>query len=777
MKRRFFSVAVLSLALPNIAQSALEEVIVTAQKREQNLQDVPMAISALARELLENNEINTVQDLTKLVPSLRLITRDDPSNSSVRIRGIGTDVYTASVEPSVSIVIDEVPLARNELASFDFLDLERIEVLRGPQGTLFGKNATAGLVHVISRDPASEFEAAGRVTYEQPDSFPGSLTKVQASASGPITDDIGLRVSVFHKEDKGIHEDVLQNNTLPNFTIFGARAKVRWDLSEDFMLKFAVDYQLQDGQATPLAARSANPDKAARSPEIDNNDEENRKVKTFGNNQSDIENLGVSLLAAWDLGATTFTSITGFRDFELEKANGIPDFAGDRVDVDRVGGFRKLETVTQEFRLSSNGDSELEYTVGTLLFNNRVDEVVNGGVSDIPADIVVRGLVYGIPDVSLPELTGDSFGQSVDTFNEIETINVGVYGQSTWHIGDALLLTAGALYIYEKMSASVKRDDRLYHDETGQELSRTQITIPTRSFDDTAITGSVSLSYDWTEETIVYGTVSTGYRAGAFDLNATDIESAMENPVDPESAFNTELGFKSRLFDNRVELNVALFRTVFEDFQAQILKLGSSSGELIALGSYQLDNAGELEAKGIEVDLQAELVDSLFLHGSLLYSDNKFNDFVTQCFVGQEPGERGGVDEDGNGSCDSQDLGGASMPHSPKVSLSVGGRYEHSFGDDQAYVAILGRWQDDTQFNTEQHPNTIQDAFAIWNIRFGWIDAERQLELAAYVNNVFAQYYVTYIAPFSVVNDRRDTSHYLNRDADRNFGLSLNYSF
>ena len=182
-----------------------------------------------------------------------------------------------------------------------------------------------------------------------------------------------------------------------------------------------------------------------------------------------------------------------------------------------------------------------------------------------------------------------------------------------------------------------------------------------------------------------------------------------------------------------------------------------------------------MEAKGIEIEFQAQPIESFFLNGSLLYSKNVFNEFTTQCFVGQEPGEAGGVDEDGNGTCDSQDLAGAPLAYSPELSISIGGRYELQFDENRAYLAINGRWQDEVQFTNEQSPSTIQDAYAIWNMRLGWVDTEHHIEIAGYINNLFAQSYVTNMRPLSVSNDRRDVSHFFNRDADRVFGLSLSY--
>uniref|UniRef100_UPI003567BE85 TonB-dependent receptor plug domain-containing protein n=1 Tax=Litorivivens sp. TaxID=2020868 RepID=UPI003567BE85 len=206
--------AIISMSSLSIAQ--LEEVIVTAQKREQSMQDVPMAITAIGGRMLENNEINSVSDLSKLVPSLKFTPGDSPKNNSIRVRGVGTDVFSSAVEPNVSVVLDNVPLARTSLANFDFADVERVEVLRGPQGTLFGKNASAGLIHVVTRDPHSEFEARSRYSYDQASDFDSDMWKFQASLSGPLTDALGARLTIYKKSTDGHIYDFTTEDHIPS---------------------------------------------------------------------------------------------------------------------------------------------------------------------------------------------------------------------------------------------------------------------------------------------------------------------------------------------------------------------------------------------------------------------------------------------------------------------------------------------------------------------------------------------------------------------------------
>lgn len=761
-----------------IAEARLEEVVVTAQKREQNLQDVPMAITALGRQLLEDNEINNVEDLTKLVPSMRFTPGDDPSNSSIRIRGVGTSVFSVAVEPNVSVVVDEVPLARTELANFEFADLERVEVLRGPQGTLFGKNSTAGLVHVITRDPSPEFEAFTRVSYESPQNFPGHLAKVQMGVSGPLTSTLGARLTAFGKQVGGHLADVAQGgDNLPDSDIWGVRGKLRWDPSDTFSARLSLEYQNVDAQSTPFVFRSANPEKAARSPEITYG-EENRTTKTVGTNQADSTNQAVSLTMNWDLDGITLTSVSGWRDYDIVRDVSFPDLDGERVDVTRNGGERAMETLTQELRITSNNDSALEYTIGALLFENRLTNVFERRVEDIPLNNVTGAAVPGFPQLP-PQaalLPGESFGQYKIGEASADTTNLGVFAQTTWHIRDDLNLTAGGRYIYEKLTASANSNGYTENESTGGRFSETDERIPKTSLADEAVIGTLSLSHDWSESRALYVTLSTGYRGGAFDVAATDLESAFSDPAEPETVQSIEFGSKSRFFDNRLEVNVAIFQSNFKDFQTQIVEV---AGDLVPSANSRTDNAGELETRGVEIDFQAQPIESLFVLGSLLYNDAEFKEFTTKCFVGQEVGEKGGEDTTGDGKCDSQDVAGGSLPNAPKMSATLSLRYEKSFDElsSRGYAQLGGRWFDDTQYSAEQHPLMIQEAYSVWDLRLGWIGMDDRLEISAYIKNLFRQSYVAGFFPLSIVNDRRDVTHYIPADADRTFGLSVGYNW
>lgn len=748
-------------ATPDVerGERRIEEIIVSAQHREQSLQDVPMAITALSRDFIENNEITNIDDLTRLVPSLQLTPSGTPGGGDIRIRGVGSDVFSAAVEPNVLVMLDGVPLARSNQAAFDFADIERIEVLRGPQGTLFGKNSSAGIIHVITRDPTEEFEARVRTSYEQPDSFPGSLSTTQFTASGGLVPGLSARVSGFYKENEGIYKDLRQHTDAPDWEQWGLRSKVNWQPTEALRTQLNLEYLRTNGEPTPVAVRSANPLLAERlGPDLVG--ERNRNVMTPGGGIADRKGRAASLQIDWDLGKVMLTSITGYRDFDSDTNNVDSAMDGLLVDLLENRSIGEVTTFTQELRITSQHSDVLEYTAGVLWFDNRVDSDLNRIITSLP---VAPGLAIDLNE-----------GSSV----RADTRNLGIYAQGTWHVDDRWSLTAGARYIDEKVKAQVfERFSNQYLAGTNIPIGGDSYSSPSRTVSDTAFTGRFSVQYDWADHSVVYGAVSSGYRGSAYDLAASLslVEQAMENPIDPEKSTNYELGIKSRLLDDRLELNVAAFWTEFRDFQAQVRSFSTDD----TVVGFRTDNAGKLITRGVELDFRAQITDAFSVMGSALFNRAFYDEFITQCFFGQQMGEGGAIDLDGDGLCDVQDVSGGRLANAPKRSMSITGRYDHQFARSGhvLYGQLTGRWQDEVQFTNEQHPLTKQGSYSIWDARVGWLSEDGRWEVAGYIKNLFGKHYVASIVPNSLMNDRRDLNHNIRMDADRVFGLTLAYNW
>ncbi|NND66764.1 MAG: TonB-dependent receptor plug domain-containing protein, partial [Halioglobus sp.] len=334
---------------------ALEEVLVTATKREASLQDVSVAVTALSAEDLGLAQITSSEDLTFLVPALNLQKGSNPRQTSFSIRGIGTQSFSSAVEPSVSTMVDGVVMGRSGQAFMQLLDVQRVEVLRGPQGTLFGKNATGGVVHIITQNPTDTTTGEISVTAITHDEYRGGLT-----VSGPLTDTLGYRLSANGKDVADYTQNEFDGNKLDGNEEWSVRGKLRWLPAENLEFKWASDKSDRSCDCTTSPLRSIDPfggneEQVAEildriSPVVPG--DENTQVNINKLNFSDAENSGHSLEVNWDIGEFTLTSVSALREFEV---NGFGDI--DSQPIDLLGfdqfGSSQTEQFTQELRLLS----------------------------------------------------------------------------------------------------------------------------------------------------------------------------------------------------------------------------------------------------------------------------------------------------------------------------------------------------------------------------------------------------------------------------------------
>ena len=307
------------------AQGALqlEEVVVTARKREESLQDVSVAVTALSSAVLDSAQIFTSEDLVQMVPSLNLQKGTNARQSSFNIRGIGTESFSTAAEPSVSTMLDGVVLGRSGAAFMQLLDIERIEVLRGPQGTLFGKNSSGGVVHIITRDPSEEFEGEAMLNAAEGDEYRGGLT-----LSGPLSDSFGYRFTANGSTRDGWIKNYYDGDKLNSSDDWSVRGKLRWTPTETLDLKWASDYYDMDCDCTAntirtLEAFSDNQDQVDAvlqelAPVVPG--DENKDTNVNSDVHSETESWGHSLEANWDIGEFTLTSITAYREFSVSAA-------------------------------------------------------------------------------------------------------------------------------------------------------------------------------------------------------------------------------------------------------------------------------------------------------------------------------------------------------------------------------------------------------------------------------------------------------------------------
>lgn len=457
---------------------ALEEVVVTATKRESSLQDVAVAVTALSADDIRNAQIISSEDLTFLVPSLNLQKGSNPRQTSFAIRGIGTQSFSSAVEPSVSTMIDGVVLGRSAQAFMQMLDVERVEVLRGPQGTLFGKNSTAGVVHIITQDPTDTPTGEVSLTGIADDGFGDYEYRGGVMVSGPVTDDLGYRLTASGSTLDDFTENYFDGDKLNGSDEWSVRGKLRWLPTETLEFKWSSDYSDRDCDCTASPLRSLEPF-GGNDDQIDEilalidpvkPGDENKDLNINKLPFSESESWGSSLEANWDIGEFTLTSISAHREYEV---NGFDDIDGQPIDALGFDQFGETETeqFTQELRLLSPADGVVSYVAGLFYFDQTIKR-------NFRRDFEI---VEGSP--------GSAFADF-----QVDTTNWAAFGEATWNITDTLRLILGARYTQDDLELEFERT------LDGFGLGLPEPVDTTRDdTDDDDLSGKIALQWDYNE--------------------------------------------------------------------------------------------------------------------------------------------------------------------------------------------------------------------------------------------------------------------------------------
>lgn len=768
--RRLIATAVLAtLPLTAVSQpsaqqatSLMEEIVVTARKREQSLQDVSVSVMALPENLLKDAFLTSSEDLTQLVPSLNIQKTGRPRGSSFNIRGIGTQSFSSGAEPSVSTLLDGVVLGRSGMAFLQLLDVARVEVLRGPQGTLFGKNSTAGVVHIISQKPSEEFTGSVSATVIEDDEYRAGFT-----FSGPITDTLGYRLSGSIGSDEGFIEDVKTGDSLNERDEWNLRGKLRWDVTDDLMLEWTSDISDLEGDCCASSYVSLEPwpgeapNNQAQvdglletlSPVVPGKD--NLKVNTDFPTRLDVEGQGHSLTADWVLGEHTLTSITAYRDwsqFASDDADGLPTHP---LNLWQTGATDQ-EQFTQELRLTSPADQTVSYVAGLFFFDQHIERVFERFILN---------------------------GTGVSDF-EVDTLNYAAFGEATWNINEQVRLILGARYTEDEIDFQFERAS----------TSAVQAAVPyfEKSVKESDLSGKLALEWDATSDVLLYASYVEGYKGPAFNVVAGSNEDNT-NPVDPETSESFELGMKSNWFDGKLVVNVSLFHTEYSDFQAQatesVLIVDENGNTQDADGngvpdrrfSFLLTNVGEVTTEGVEIDFMAQPTENLSLFGGLAVIDAKIDSYEGgPCGFGQE---FRGVGFRGQLSCGDdpaqQDLSGGELPYSPDWKFNIAANYVVPLDSQPVDIVLKAnfRMQDDVQLSIDQDENQQQEAYEILDASIQLRDKDDRYSASLFVKNVFDEYYVSNISAQNENLVPNAYQHFLPRTFERRIGVEFRYNW
>ena len=733
---------------------ALEEIIVTAQKREQNLQEVPIAVSVVSGNLVESLGGFSAESLKQVVPSLNIRKTNTQLNQALFLRGVGTINFAIAAQPSVAFVLDGVVLSSAGEAFGDLYDVERVEVLRGPQGTLFGKNASAGVVNVVSKKPGSELGGYVDLGWYEDDEL-----RLKAALDAPISERLRTRTTATWGDFDGYIDNISDTKAggkLNGYDRWGIRSIWVADPTDDIQLTFIGDYRKSDDNCcveviggVPTGAQAG-----ALQLLLDGTDyakgDESRKVRQNLVMRSEEEAWGLSLQADIGIGDYTLTSITAYRTWdstEIREGDWL-DAGPAYVGVNQLHDFgpQTQDTFSQELRIASPGGQFLDYVAGLYYAKTDAERYFRRDTlvcrsSTLPADST--GLQPCTPTASVIE------APSADALFGADFENLAAFADGTFNIGDRLRLIAGLRWTQDDLS--------FYHNYNFSPIPgpgiRSQAGGGTASLkgsnESDEVSGRAGLQFDFTDGFMAYATYSRGYKGPAynvfFNMTANNAEV-----IDAETADSYEVGFKSTLADGRVIVNGALFSADYSNFQANNFLF--LNGTLITT----LTNAGDVSTEGFELDFLARPVDNLSLYGGIAYTDAKVDKFFTP--PGQAPTVRNGTQ----------------LPLAPEWKASLSAEYRVEFDSMDVIPNLLFVYTDDQYSDLNEIPITLIPSYTTIDLSVAFATKDDRYRLTLIGRNLTDESYAALVTRGGPGGAPRLQ---IPREADRYFGAQFRVNF
>ncbi len=771
-----FPLLALGLSMPVAAQ--IEEIVVTATKREENVQDVPVAVSVLSSETIEGSHAVGFEGLQALIPSVSFRKGNTTRNSTVVVRGIGTISFSTAAEPSVATVVDGVVLGRSGQAFGDLYDIERLEVLRGPQGTLFGKNASAGVVNITTKRPGDEFEGTIDMSF-----FQDNETRVKARVAGPLGDDARGSLTLFKGEFDGYLRNVFTNERTSGYDREGYRAMLEYDPTDAIRLLFiAEDYDANDDCCADIeglpSGRNPASEAAPNSQGIVNGvadiDLDQRLI------DHDLINLTLDSTTAYsvqveaDINDLTLTSITARRTWnntEIREGD-FTSIAGDS-DQPVFGvpfqlhdvGPQEWRQFSQELRLASPGGEAFNWQVGLFYWNIDSERNFtrdascqnNGGQNqDILDANVDIGLTCNANDIV-----------SATAFFDTEFNNYALFGEGTYDFTDQFRLIFGLRFTEDEVSFNHNRRN---NDPFGRQGVGVRPAEPNSQFspesggydsnfqgktDESNTSGKIGIQWSTESLGMFYGTYAQGYKGPAFNtfynMGSNDVF-----PIGAEESDAIELGWKYTA--DTFLFNLSVFQTDIENFQAN--NFDTSTGVTIT----RLTNAGDVSTEGIEVDLLWQPTEYLQIGGGFASIDAEIDEFncPVEPTTGLPPP-----------SCSTRS--GLDVPFSPDLKYSFYGQWTYPLNNMDLIINGSYVYTDEQQSllpgnDGSFNPAALLPDYSILNLSAGLSFAEDRLRITLIGKNLTDESFVT---TYSGDGFR----YQLPRDADRYFGINIRASY
>ena len=747
------------LSFPAVAESddgaIIEEIIVTAQKRQENIQDVPISMASYSGDFLEAAGIDGLHDLTNYAPNFRVDTHGTPRNSSIKIRGIGSYAQNAGIDSSVGVYLDDVYVPRIGAMLGNLVDIRSIEILRGPQGTLYGRNTPVGTLNMRTRRPTEDFEGFVKATG-------GNYDRQQLSGyvSGGVADDTSARLTFWVDDFEGYTYNTFRDSHVNDKKTQGARIRTLTTASDQLEVSTILDFQkstyhccssewyrLSPNALNSFASVSAATGIPLEMFEAGTDNPYDNSVSNNDTQTVDDTQHGIAIVANYNflggaLDGHTLRSVTSYRRW-----NNDADLGFDETPASIVQGVQDevQDSMSQEIQLSSpdggitlSGGGNLEYIGGFFYYQQdslfKQSTVFMEDAQYLPLVVFLQGRT-GIPGSNVIGVASDDvWEQKADSY--------ALFGQLTFHVSDDWSVTGGLRWNKDQKHAI--RVSRYLGNFKPIAKNFTNLSFD-EEIDESSVIWTFNTRYAATDDVMLYFTASSGYKAPG--INARPIRASDPVPVTfgAENSENIEIGAKTLLADGRLQLNLAAFRMTMEDMQ-------QVAANPAGLGVH-VQNAGELIQQGLELEAQARPTDWLDIRASAAYLDSEWNDFP-----GGTCAKNGGAPASTHpsfpNSCDFKGLPSDDSPEW-KASISAEMRFPVDsvgipveFFDDRP-LEVIGRveyqYVGDYYHMPSLDSTSFQESYTLLNARLGLADIDGRWSVTVWAKNLTDESYFSYI--------------------------------
>ncbi|TPG18464.1 TonB-dependent receptor [Sphingomonas koreensis] len=755
------------------AESATTDIVVTAQKRSERLQEVPLAVSVISGAQLSAIPRPSLESVTAAVPALTFLKSGTTLNQSLFLRGVGTSTFSIAGEPSVSVVVDGVVYSRAGEAFGDLVDIDQLEVLRGPQGTLFGKNASAGVINIVSQQPTDTFGGYVESSY-----FSGDEYRERAALNVPFSATLRSRFTGFYGSYDGNIYNEAVGHKVDGYKHYGGRAQFTWEPSSSAKLAFIADYHHNnddccadiigtgplDATGAPLGLSSSPAFSVLPTPKGDKTRRINQNLVT----STKETGYGFSLQGDFQLGDQTVTTITAYRNWrntEIRDGDWLPtayEGFGQLHDF----GPETSHTFSQEIRLTSPEHQLLSYVIGAYYSNaysERIFSRLDQTCGTVSPAVLTPCSDPGAPTSTFPTGTTD-YGSRFK--------NLALFGQGTLNISKRFRFIGGARFTADQLNVFALRTtalagpgistnfDQGVYDAAAAGLANPAAYsngVPWRGkATHTNLSGKAALQYDVTGATTAYVSYTRGYKGPAFNV-FFNLSYTGTNVIAPETSNAYEAGLKNTLFGGRLVLNLDAFYAKYHNFQA-------NNPDLVAgVVVTRFTNAGDVSTRGAEADLIWTPIDDLSINGGVAYTDAHVDQFMVA------PGAAAG----------SVIPAGTPLGFAPKWKGSLAANYRwRTGGPIDLFLGADGNYQ--SKQLSLFAPDAVQrsigtiHAYGLVNLSAGIGDANDRYRLTLQVRNLFDESF-----PAAIVNGGPSGAYryQITRDADRYWGVTGRINF